>query len=361
MITLIKDNTHQNNIDFMHWMRGCLNSYYGPEAVLKSPVNFNFKTSLEDEKIFDVEFENYKKELQKKYEAHGSTEEWNIIDGNGDYILPNIVRNETFDETFSKRFVRIYVGLNLRYIVEFFRQFDKLAGEQHLKYYYKFHRKQSTDRFVIYPRNEHLFEICDIIKKIKEEKPYLFTDAIDKLMTTKIVPGIGIASDTPIKKGSTFTTCMGKIVSPYLEEFYNLLPAPSSRMAIFLFLKKYLISEHSDKYGEVSNWRSLISEKDCDLVIDALRNNNRRIRLPNIKPIIQLGFPAKLFCTPDYEKEKLVQRMGNFDNYQTWLYSKNEKEDMPSKKNIAFSDEQLKLLEEIYNKYKATEILQLTK
>jgi len=352
MINLIKDNSLQNRSDFNLFVRECLYSYYGPQTVLKSPVNKNYKTTEEDKIIFDAEFQKYKQELELQYQSNGSSEEWNIFNENGDYIFPNVVRNEQFDQTFSERFIRIYVGLNLRYLTEFFREFDKLAGQQHLKYYYKLHQKQSTDKFVIYPRNEHIFQICDIISIIKKQKPYLFKDSIDKLLTTKIAPGIGLASDNPIKKGLTFSTSMRNLIHPYLKAFYDTLPAPKSRMAIFLYLKKYLIATYPECYNQNTDWKSLIPVESCDKVINALKNNQNWIRLPNIKQLIILWFPAKLCTTPNYKIDEFVKKFGDINYFKQWL-DKNHAE-KPSDKNLAFSQEQIELLEKIYTSHKPT-------
>lgn len=254
------------------------------------------------------------------------------------------------DSTSQKeRFARIYVGLSPKFIVEFIKELDKRCVN--LDYKYKFHSLGGSDKIVIYPNNECLLQICKEITQIRINYPNLFINAEDKFLTTKIVEGVSLASNF---NESSFTSEVGSLIKEYVGKIFK------------NYCNKFKVFENTESVLKKIIKNNNDSDRECSVneIIEELKSSiekdKRLVKFPSLKfPYVEtLRLYYQLMCENGAYPHSVLDSMSL--NYNELRYSKflefveNKNlslEKRPSKKNIAFTDKELKLLQELIHIY----------
>lgn len=275
---------------------------------------------------------------------------------NGEYIMMQNINN--IDRVSGNRTSRIYVSLATEKVCAFMKEFIHRVGNS--QYYFKFYSATSADKVVIYPQDQDLFKICKIIKEIKKDLPNLFENADNKYFATSIEPGISLASDF----NQSFSEATNQLLKNYIiESMYSQIDFnhPNiNRLATIALTKLY--NEETPKGN--NNIKNISCQEfvkqNLTNFIDCVKNREFFFRTQEASTwyLLYSETMVSIYRILLGDKfESVARKLRDYNNLEDFIKNNyiNERHPKPSINNLAFTDEEIERLVEVYTNYELNE------
>lgn len=157
------------------------------------------------------------------------------------------ILSEQYDRFDGKKEVvehRLYLNVENENLYEILYCFIKKITDMHLPYHFKYSEGLRDDSIVIYSDKEHLKDYIQILRDIKKERSYLFSDYLKPpILTGKIDGWIGYGSEPGTNKSSSFNSKRINVMEDSIDDvFYSYIS--NSDLPITMNNKKMTLNEY---------------------------------------------------------------------------------------------------------------------